>query len=718
MMAVGNSYGSAPVNTVAPAVTGTATVGQTLTTTNGTWLGAPAPTFTYQWQRSGSNIGGATSSTYVLVAADYANTIRCVVTATNSVAPSGVSANSNSTAAVAGNAPVNTVAPVVSGTATVGQTLSSTTGTWTGVPTPTFTYQWQRVTTNISGATSSTYVLVAADAGSTIRCVVTGTNAVSAVAANSNSTASVAATVPGAPTIGTATATGSTTATVAYTAPASNGGATITLYTATSSPGGLTGTLATAGSGTITVTGLTAETSYTFTVKATNSVGQSAASAASNSITTTAAFWAVQTTGLQSYERPTTLLIDSSGNTYVTGRASSTADTQGFGYLAKFNSSGTVQWQKTLKVSGQRTIGSGMAFDTSGNIWATVGANDGVKYIMKFDTSGNQLIQSKLGAGEKAVAEYITLDSSNNIYTIGRGTDTSTRVGIAVLKLDSSASSITAQKTLAGNGTGLTNSARAIALDSSGNIYCNFRFRVNSVDIATVCKLDSSLAIQWKRYSVTNDPYYQPSGVQEGASVTDSSGNTYMVHSQNQFSFGGSFVYNMVVTKIDSSGNVSWTTRLGTDRETLGHGIALDSSASNVYVYGYNSPASGPSRGYVIKFNSSGTLQWQRYQGFNATGANTFVGKVDATAVYSSSGISSAGYSAGYAGLAKLPVDGSLTGSYTNFTYTAGDLSTATGPGTGTTGTLNANTQNETIASSSDVVVSTFSGSTSVVMIP
>jgi hypothetical protein len=232
------------------------------------------------------DIGGATSSTYVLVAADYANTIRCVVRATNSIAPAGVTANSNSTASVAGNAPVNTVAPVVSGTATFGQTLSTTNGTWTGVPTPTFTYQWQRVTTNISGATSSTYVLVAADVGNTIRCVVTATNAVSAVSANSNSTASVAATVPGAPTIGTATQTGATTATVAYTAPASNGGATITLYTATSSPGGVTGTLAQAGSGTITVTGLTGGTSYTFTVKATNSVGQSAASAASNSITT------------------------------------------------------------------------------------------------------------------------------------------------------------------------------------------------------------------------------------------------------------------------------------------------------------------------------------------------------------------------------------------------------------------------------------------------
>jgi len=96
-------------------------------------------------------------------------------------------------------------------------------------------------------------------------------------------------TVPGAPTIGTATATGSTTATVVYTAPASDGGTAITSYTATSSPSGGTGTLSQAGSGTITVTGLTASTSYTFTVTATNAVGTSAASAASNSITTSVA---------------------------------------------------------------------------------------------------------------------------------------------------------------------------------------------------------------------------------------------------------------------------------------------------------------------------------------------------------------------------------------------------------------------------------------------
>ena len=367
-----------PSNTVAPVVSGTAAVGQTLSTTNGTWAGSIPITFTYQWQRNGVNITSATSSTYTTVAADANCTIRCVVTGTNAYGNSF--ANSNSTSGITGvspgapiigtatatgfttaiveytaptsdggstiisytatsspgnitatinqyesgniimtglttgtsytftvtatnlvgtgspsaasnsittySVPVNTVAPVVSGTATVGQTLSTTNGTWTGTAPITFTYQWQRAGANISLATSSTYTLVAADAGYTIRCVVTGTNAYGNSFANSNSTANIAPTVPGAPNIGTATSTGETTATVAYTAPASNGGSIITLYTATSTPGSITGTLSQAGSGTISVGGLTPESTYSFTVTATNSVGNGSPSTSSNTITT------------------------------------------------------------------------------------------------------------------------------------------------------------------------------------------------------------------------------------------------------------------------------------------------------------------------------------------------------------------------------------------------------------------------------------------------
>ena len=92
------------------------------------------------------------------------------------------------------------------------------------------------------------------------------------------------AAVPSSPTGVTASA-GNAQATVSFTAQSSNGGSTITSYAVTASPGGAS----VAGSGSpLTVTGLTNGTSYTFTVKATNSVGTGPASTASNAVTPTA----------------------------------------------------------------------------------------------------------------------------------------------------------------------------------------------------------------------------------------------------------------------------------------------------------------------------------------------------------------------------------------------------------------------------------------------
>lgn len=84
-------------------------------------------------------------------------------------------------------APVNTVAPVASGTGTVGQNLTSTQGTWTyGVS---YAYQWMRGGSTIAGAVNSVYALVGADSGNSVSCRVTATNPAGSTSINSNAIA-------------------------------------------------------------------------------------------------------------------------------------------------------------------------------------------------------------------------------------------------------------------------------------------------------------------------------------------------------------------------------------------------------------------------------------------------------------------------------------------------------------------------------------------------
>lgn len=176
---------AAPANMVAPVVSGVAAEGETLTTDNGTWTNSPAG-YTFQWKRGGTSISGAAASAYTLVTADVGSNITCVVTATN--AGGSASATSNSVGPVAAlNPPANSSAPVISGGDTEGSTLSATTGAWTNAPTS-YSYQWKRGGSTISGATAATYTRAPGDIGAgTITCVVTATNAAGSATATSNS---------------------------------------------------------------------------------------------------------------------------------------------------------------------------------------------------------------------------------------------------------------------------------------------------------------------------------------------------------------------------------------------------------------------------------------------------------------------------------------------------------------------------------------------------
>lgn len=83
--------------------------------------------------------------------------------------------------------PTNSVAPVVSGTTTVGEELSCTTGTWSGEGSISYAYQWRRDGANIVAATASAYTLVEADEEALISCRVTATDDNGSASANSNS---------------------------------------------------------------------------------------------------------------------------------------------------------------------------------------------------------------------------------------------------------------------------------------------------------------------------------------------------------------------------------------------------------------------------------------------------------------------------------------------------------------------------------------------------
>jgi hypothetical protein len=202
---------AAPANTVLPLVSGSAVEGRTLSASTGTWTGSPT-SYAYQWQDCNSagascvSVSGAISPSYKLAASDVGHTVRVAVTASD--ADGSTPASSGATATVGGApppAPTNTSLPVVSGTTTEGQTLSASTGTWTGSPTS-YAYQWQDCNSAgeacavIGGATSDTHELAPGDVGHTLRAVVTASNAGGSTTATSAATApATVITVAGAP---------------------------------------------------------------------------------------------------------------------------------------------------------------------------------------------------------------------------------------------------------------------------------------------------------------------------------------------------------------------------------------------------------------------------------------------------------------------------------------------------------------------------------------
>ncbi len=207
----GAAGAAAPTNSTPPTISGTPQVGVKLTVDPGSWTGNGTIGYTYQWLRcdgvggSCSAIIGQTSATYTITNIDVSATLRATVTATD--ADGSTSATTIPTAVVttAPTAPAATAAATISGTAQEGRALLANPGTWNGTAPLTFTYRWERCDKSgnncgfiTSPSSVASYLVAAADLGSTIRVEVTATNAVGHNTSTSAQTAVVGA--PPAPT--------------------------------------------------------------------------------------------------------------------------------------------------------------------------------------------------------------------------------------------------------------------------------------------------------------------------------------------------------------------------------------------------------------------------------------------------------------------------------------------------------------------------------------
>jgi len=179
--------GAAPSNTTPPAVSGSPVVGAVLTASSGAWSGDTPISFSFAWQRCDSSGGscsanGSSGQTYTVAQGDVGHAFRVDVSATND-AGSGSALSAPSSAVAAATPPRNTSLPTLGGTARQGSSLTTTVGSWSGDPAPTYAYAWERCNSSggscasIARQSSRTLTLETADVGSTIRSIVTATNA-------------------------------------------------------------------------------------------------------------------------------------------------------------------------------------------------------------------------------------------------------------------------------------------------------------------------------------------------------------------------------------------------------------------------------------------------------------------------------------------------------------------------------------------------------------
>ena len=319
-----------------------------------------------------------------------------------------------------------------------------------------------------------------------------------------------------------------------------------------------------------------------------------------------------KTWGGSSYDDGRAVALDSAGNIYVAGSTKSFGAGAADVLLLKYSPLCVLLWQRTW--GGSSTdIGSGVAVDSSGNIYvtgstrsfnATVLHNQNV-FLLKFNSTGNLQWQTTWGGNTlDNFALGISTDSSGNVYLTG-STASFGAGGLDVFLLKfNSTGNLQWQRTWGGTG---SDEGFAVAVDSPNRIYVTGSTRSFGAGLRDVflLQLNSTGGLQWQR---TWGGSLNETG--RGVAV-DSSGNVYVTGSTDS----GSSIYNAFLLRFDSGGSLVWQRTWGGTTFDEGRGVAVDSSG-NIYLTGITlSFGAGADDVFLLKFDPTGSLKGQKTWG-------------------------------------------------------------------------------------------------------
>ena len=364
-------------------------------------------------------------------------------------------------------------------------------------------------------------------------------------------------------------------------------------------------------------------------------------------------YWMSLIGGSSQDDQGTGIDIDSSDNVYMVGSTRSAGQGASDFLLVKQNSSGTVQWQRTLGASAN-DLGYGIAVDSSANAYITGYLDPFPQNLLlaKYNSAGTIQWQRTLGGGGVDYGWQLAIDSNDNIYVSGETRSAGAGSRDVLLAKYNSSGTLQWQRTLGG---GSDEYGYGIAVDSSGNVYVAGRTRSAGAgsDDLFLAKYNSSGTIQWQRtVGGSGSDYGNAVGV-------DSNDNVYITGYSRSTGTG---LLELFLAKYNSSGTIQWQRVLEGSGSQTGEGLAFDSSG-NVYINGkWSSGGFAYNRFFIVKYDSSGTLQWQRIlYGNNQHLADSI--KINSSGtVYVSGYMDVVGKDKFF--LAALPNDGSLTGFY------------------------------------------------------